>query len=440
MLKISLLRSITVSVLALLSMVSQPVAADDAPDFASATLSGDWGGARTAAWERGFQWEAGLKTDVFHGRNKDRSATRSMTHTDLKLRTDLDKVFGWNDAVAYLNVIDDRGNGSNAHAGSLMGVSNIEVPVATTRLFHAWVQKGFFDDQFSVLAGIYPIDSEFFAMDSASMLLHPAYGTPADLALTNVPSVFNNAAFGLRAKWYSPDRTVYGMGALMDGVPNDPRHPKTTAVKFGEGTFAIAEFGWMPLEKSHTFDFEPTDPADVRLSPPVAIHEKYGGTSKYAIGVWGYSRQQPDQLEVDAAGESRKRRSHGGYVLAERTLFGLTSDPLRNLTAFARYTFADPDTIAIDRSWNLGFKWRGPLASRPQDAIALGWTRGRLANKYRQQLTDPAKAEEALELSWRVEVSPWLAIQPDVQRIRHPGGSAAASAVTIVGTRFDIVF
>ena len=425
---------------AFLMVFSHGVLADEAPDFAAATLTGDWDGARTAAWERGFQWEAGLKTDVFNGRNKDRSATRSMTHTDLKLRADLDKVFGWQDTVAYLNVIDDRGNGSNAHAGSLMGVSSIEVPVPTTRLFHAWIQRGFFDDRFSVLAGIYPIDSEFFVMDSASMLLHPAYGTPADLALTNVPSVFNNAAFGLRAKWYSPDRTVYGMGALMDGVPNDPRHPKATAVKFGDGSFAIAEFGWMPFEKRHTFDFEPTDPADVRLSPAVAIHEKYGGTSKYAIGFWGYSRRQPDLQDVDAGGDPRQRRSHGGYVLAERTLFGLPSDPLRNLTAFARYTFADPDTIAIERSWNVGFKWRGPLAARPQDAIALGWTRGRLANKYRQQLVDPARAEEALELSWRVEVSPWLAIQPDIQRIRNPGGNASASTVHIVGARFEIVF
>ncbi|MBK8523398.1 MAG: carbohydrate porin [Betaproteobacteria bacterium] len=113
---------------------------------------------------------------------------------------------------------------------------------------------------------------------------------------------------------------------------------------------------------------------------------------------------------------------------------------MRNLTAFARYTFADPDTIAIERSWNVGFKWRGPLAARPQDAIALGWTRGRLANKYRQQLVDPARAEEALELSWRVEVSPWLAIQPDIQRIRNPGGNASASTVHIVGARFEIVF
>lgn len=409
------------------------------PDFSAATLTGDWGGLRTTAWQNGFQWEAGLKWDAVHGRNGERSATRSVTHLDLKLRTDLDKVFGWQDTVAYVNVIDDRGSGSNAHAGSLMGVSNIEVPVATTRLFHAWAQKGFFEDRFSLLAGIYPIDSEFFTMDSAALLIHPAYGTPADLALTNTPSIFNNAAFGLRGKWYSSDRTVYAMGALMDGVPNDPRHPKRTAVKFakGDGTYAIAEFGWMPLEFGHAF--EPTDPAKVRRSPELVAHEKYGGLSKYAVGFWRYSERQGDLVDVNASGDPVKRRSHGGYVLAERTLWSLGSDP-RDVTAFARYTFADPDTVAIDRSWNLGLRVRGPLASRPQDALVLGWTHGRISDKYRRLQADPASAEDAYELLWRIELSPWLAVQPDLQYIRHAGGDAAARPVTVIGARFELVF
>ncbi len=172
----------------------------------------------------------------------------------------------------------------------------------------------------------------------------------------------------------------------------------------------------------------------------MTLHEKYGGTAKYAVGLWGYSRKKPDLTEVDASGDPRQRRSHGGYLLAERTLFGLPSDPLRNLTAFARYTFADPNTIAIDRSWNIGVKWRGPFADRPQDSVTLAWTRGQLADKYRQTLDTPARSEQMMELAWRFEVSPWLAIQPDYQYIRHRGGDATAKPVRVLGARFDLVF
>lgn len=199
-----------------------------------------------------------------------------------------------------------------------MGVSNIEVPVSTTRLFHAWVQKGFLDDRLSVLAGIYPIDSEFFTMDSAATLLHPAYGTPADLALTNAPSVFNNAAFGIRAKWLSENRALYAMGAVMDGIPNDPDHPERTAVRFadGDGASVIGEIGWMPLESGH--GFEPVDPADVKQTPELVAHEKYEGISKYAVGFWRYGNKVPDQFDVDANNKPRQRRSQGG-LCAGRT-------------------------------------------------------------------------------------------------------------------------
>jgi porin len=422
-----------------------PKEEESTPNFSESTLTGDWGGARTAAWKRGLAWEAGLKADVLQNRGGTTRGNQAMSHLELKFRADFEKLFGWSNAVAFVNINDDRGAGLNARrTGSLMGVSNIEVPVPTARLFHAWVQKGFFDDRFSILAGIYPIDSEFFTIDSAATLLHPAYGTPGDLALTRGPSVFNNAAFGVRTKWFSSDRTLYAMGALMDGIPNDPARPKATAVRFakGDGGFFIAELGWMPLEQGHAF--ETTDPTAMRLPEDVTRHEQYEGISKYALGLWGYGSRVADLVDVDANGAALQRHSRGGYLLAERTLWNIGSEGGRNLTAFGRYSFADSDTISIDRTINLGMRILGPFASRPRDIVAVGWTRARLASKWRTQQaasgTDTVTAEDALEISWRAALTRWLAIQPNYQRIRHPGGTAAAPTATVVGARIEVTF
>ncbi|MDP2826783.1 MAG: carbohydrate porin [Sulfuritalea sp.] len=432
---------------ALLAGLSLPAAAADesAPEYAISTLTGDWGGARSELWQQGIALEAGLKFDSLRNRGGTRDGSQTVSHLEFKLRADLEKLLGWSNAVAYINSDTDTGAGINARrTGSLMGVSNIEVPLPTTRLFHAWMQKGFLDDRFSVLAGIYPIDSEFFAMDSAATLLHPAYGTPADLALTNAPSIFNNAAFGVRAKWLSADRELYAMGALMDGIPNDPARPKATAVRFakGDGAFVIGEIGWMPLERGHTF--EPVDPSEVRQTPALVAHEKYGGLSKYALGFWRYGNRVADQLDVDAGNNPLQRRSQGGYVLAERTLFSLGGDAGRDVAAFGRYSFSSGDSTSIDRMWNLGLRLRGPFASRSDDSLAIGWTRSRLAPKWRAAQAaagvDTASAEEALELTWRAALMPWLALQPNLQHIRHPGGAAAARHATLVGARIEIVF
>jgi hypothetical protein len=47
----------------LLTVLALPAAAqpEAAPDYANATLSGDWGGARSAAWRSGWAWDAALK-------------------------------------------------------------------------------------------------------------------------------------------------------------------------------------------------------------------------------------------------------------------------------------------------------------------------------------------------------------------------------------------
>lgn len=434
------------SAFCLLATLALPAAAqvDAAPDYAGATLLGDPGGRRAAAWQAGWAIDGALKFDALHSHGGLGHGSRGMSNIDLRIRADLGKVAGWDGATAYLHVLDNRGDGINSRfTGTLLGVSNIEVPVPTTRLFHAWLQQDFFDEQFSLLAGLYPIDAEFFVMESAALLVQPAYGTPADLAMTRGPSIFNNSAFGLRARWQSADRTRYALAAVLDGVPNDPDHPRRTAIKFadGDGSFAIAELGWMPAERGHVF--EPVDPAESLRSPGVVSHEKYDGLSKYALGIWRYSRRMPDLIAVDANGDPQRRRSQGAYVLAERTLFSL-GEAGRDVTAFVRLSRSDGDSVPLDRVWNAGLRLRGLLAARPDDALVVGWSQARLSGKYRTLLAGqgiaPARHEESLEVTWRALLTPWFAVQPVAQFFRHPAGERQATRATILGLRFDIAF
>ena len=428
----------------LLATLALPAAAapEAAPDYASMTLSGDWGGARSAAWGSGWAWDAALKVDTLHSHGGMAPGSRSMSNLDLRLKADLASIAGWEGATAYLHVLDDRGAGINARqTGSLMGVSNIEVPVPATRIFHAWLQQNFLDDRFSLLAGLYPIDAEFFSMESASLLLHPAFGTPADLALTRGPSIFNNSAFGLRGKWLSTDRSFYAMGALLDGIPNDPAHPKRTEIRFakGDGAFVIAELGWMPDEPGNLL--EPSEPVGGLPSPALVSHGKYSGVGKYAIGLWRYGKLVPDQVDVDANNQPLRRRSQGAYLLAERTLLSL-GEAGRDLAGFSRCSLSDGDSTAIDRMWNLGLRVRGPLASRPDDAVVIGWTHSRLASKWRTAQSiagiDTAAQEEAFEITWRAMLAPWLALQPNLQSIRHPGGGDNTPRATVLGFRIEL--
>ena len=402
--------------------LSPAYAGEDAvPNFAEDTLTGDWGGARSAAAKNGFLFEGLARTDALRNRGGISNGGRHITHLDLKLKMDFGKALGWEGGSAMINVLSDGGWGPNArHVGSLMGVTNVEVGApTTTRLFQAWLQQSLFDDRLAVLAGLYPIDSEFFTVDSAGVFIGPQYGTPADLALTRGPSIFNNSAFGLRAKW-SVDKTIYAMGAVLDGIPNDPARPKATAIRFakGDGNFAIGELGWLPE----------------------AENDKFKGHAKAAIGVWGYSTKVNDQRDTDAAGNPVQRFQRGGYLLGERTLARLGGSEERYLSGFARYTWTDGDSTAVNNSVNLGLHAKGPLASRPDDIVGFAWTRAGLSRKWRdvQAVPGDTKAsEDALEITYRYAVTPYFAIQPNYQYVRNPGGATAPNA-KLIGVRLDL--
>ncbi len=391
------------------------------PNFAEDTLSGDWHGARSAAAKRGFVFEGGARVDALSNRGAISNGSRHVTHLDFKLRMDLDKAAGWNGGSAMFNVISDGGWGPNArHVGGQMGVTSIEVGApTTTRLFQAWLQQSVLDDRLAVLAGLYPIDSEFFTMDAAGVFLGPQYGTPADLAQTRGPSIFNNSAFGLRVRW-NIDKNFYAMGAVLDGIPNDPARPKSTAIRFarGDGSFTIGEFGWLPE----------------------AGNDKFKGHAKAAIGLWGYSAKVNDQRDLDAVGNPVQRRQQGGYVLGERTLMRLGGQDDRFLTGFARYTWGDGNSTAVTNSLNLGAHLKGPFASRPDDIVGVAWTRAGMSQKWRDVQTVPAdtkSGENALEITYRYAVTPWFAIQPNYQYLRNPGGGSAPNA-KLIGVRLDL--
>lgn len=392
---------------------------ETSPSYAKSALTGNWGGARDRLAKEGLVGDGHIRYDLLRNRGGASNGTRGVSHLDLKLMADLEVLWGWKGGSATVNVLNDAGAGVNArHTGSLMGVTNIEVPFPnTTRLFQAWLQKSFFDERLAILVGLYPIDSEFFGLDSAAVFLGPQYGTPGDLALTRGPSIFNNSAFGLRTKLQSVDKSLYAMWALLDGIPNDPAHPKRTAIRFdkGDGAFNIAEVGWLPE----------------------AATAKYEGHAKAAVGVWGYTSRVESLVDVDAAGSPVLRRSWGGYVLGERTLFRFESE--RYLSGFVRYTWTDGNSTAIKNTTNLGLHLHGPLASRPDDVLGLAFSRARLSDKWRSvQTLATASTEKSLELTYRYALTPYFAIQPVAQRIWNPGGGSATPTASLLGLRLEL--
>ena len=313
-----------------------------------------------------------------------------LANSEARVNLDLQQLAGWDGASAYLHYHVQHGAKSiNTYVGSFAGVDNLESHSNAGQFFQAWLQKNSADDSLSLLAGLYAIDSEFYVTETSSLFLQPPYGMSSELAQTgkNGPPIFPMGALGLRAKYSRSG--FYLQGALTDGVPGNPAYPQGTQIRLGEGTLAIVEFGdYASVEgKSH---------------------------DKTAVGGWRYSAPAQDLSMLDASGNPLPRPDRGFYFLAERS----AANPA--LSGFIRIGSANKDAYQADWAASLGLQYQ----RNERDTVGIALSACHASSKY-QGLKAAKSYETTIEISYRAQLQPWLALQPMLQHVYHPNMDAA---------------
>lgn len=391
---------------------------EKAPDWNAESLSGDWGGTRSSLYDKGVTVELTHKSDLLanvSGGNSYGSAW--LANSEIAVNMDMGKLAGWDATTAYFQYHVQHGAKSiNNYTGSFAGVDNIESSTNAGQFFQAWLQKNSDDDSLSVLAGLYAIDSEFYVTDTSGLFLQPPYGMSAEMAQTgqNGPPVFPMGALAVRVKYASSGYFV--QGALTDGVPGNLNNPQGTHIRLDkdDGSLAVVEFGFNTSEEGKSFN-------------------------KTAIGLWRYSTRADDLVDVDDLGNPLRRTDQGFYFLAERTLRAEQDDPAQGLSGFARFGTVNKDVYQADWSGSLGLIYQGLFDGRDDDTAGIAVTTSHASSKYRQ-LNASDSAETVVELTYRMQLQPWLSVQPLVQRIFNPNMDAALRDAWVAGIRLEVVF
>ena len=393
-----------------------PVLAEDAPNYKE-TLTGDWGGTRTSLAEKGITTDITYKGDVMSntsgGKKRD---TYYLDNLDVVLGFDGEKLFGSKDTSAMIHFLNNNGAHPDATlVGSAQGIDNIEVPRATAKLYQAWLQQNFLDDKLSILAGLYDLNSEFYVTDSSMLFIHSTYGIGTDFsqAGTNGISIFPFTALATRVK-VQPTPEFYVQAAVTDGVPGDPNNPKGTQVELngGDGAMFVGEAGWLP-----------------------------GGekpTGKLAVGAWTFTKQFPDPI----TGENKK--SQGFYIIGEHKVYSEAGSDSKGLTVFGHLGFADKDVNQFDYAWSTGAVYTGLFPGRDEGQLGFGISGAHNSGTFKDASftagTPLDTAEYQMELTYSDNLTPWLAIQPDVQYIVNPSTDPAIDNAFVIGSRFTVKF
>jgi len=333
-------------------------------------------------------------------------AGRYLDNLEASLDGDLERQFGWRGARVHFSILANGGGEPNAIAQTLQGYDNIEVGSQGVRLYEAWVEQDLADGAASVLAGLYDVNSEFYATEASDLLIAPPFGIGSELAATgpNGPAIFPSTSLAVRMRIGATDGLHAQFAAVnaRAGTIGDDGGVDTT---MDDGVLYLAEAGW-------------------------------SGPVRMAIGAWRYGEGQEDIRDVLPGGDPVLSDAQGAYLVAEGTVFEAEDAP--TVRAFVRLGVSDGDTTDFKGGWQTGLRVDSVFDSRPDSAFSVGFHQGLLSDKARANARDAGTtfgdAEGGIELTYADTFGP-VTIQPDLQWIYHPGGDEDRDPILTAGLR-----
>jgi len=165
------------------------------------------------------------------------------------------------------------------------------------------------------------------------------------------------------------------------------------------------------------------------------LHGVLGGNRPGALRL-GVFR---DGAERPVFGRDVSERGHLGlYLSADQRVWNERDDGAEGLGVFVRAGRDDPRVNRIETFWSAGLEYDGLLPGRSHDAVGLGLYQALPSSEYRSQVDPDFTSEWGVELYYRLQLAPWLAITPDAQWLHDPGGAEDAPDSFVLALRIRV--
>jgi porin len=310
-------------------------------------------------------------------------------------------------SVMYLGGGDITGE----YLGDLQGVSNLEAGNGW-KLYESWVEFSFGESSHTLRAGVLDLNAEFDTPVTQEIFTASPFGIGTEFSQTGArgPVCWPTTGLGVRAAGDISSSTRWRFG-VYDGAPGTNDEDFTsTRISGDEGALFVGE-----LEYSSD-----------------RIH-------KLAVGAWSYTAAFE---RIDAplrVAPAQEHGNHGFYAHLDARL-----GPIGHMDfdGALRAGTAEADFNAVEQYVGVALTARHVFAARPGDSLGLGVAYASLGDEYRA-LRDfdgqPASAAETIfELVYRAELTPWLALLPNVQFVNAPGADPMVGDAWVAGLRFEI--
>ena len=317
--------------------------------------------------------------------------TGYLENIDLTFSVDSEKADLWSNGTLFIYFLNNTGDNPTDFIGDTQGSSNIE-SYDTFKLYEFWYEQNI--GELSILFGLHDYNSEFDALDGASLLFGSSFGISPDISQMS-PSIFPTTSLALRVLWQN-ETGIYIRSAVYDGIPGNPEDENGTHVILGkkDGLFYGVESG---IESEGL---------------------------KFALGAWYHASEVVDFSGI-------QRDANGGfYAIGEFNIGG-------NNSLFFQSGHAQSDRNAIDNYIGVGWHTSALFASDDEAGIGIARAMPSDTNKSNNNLEN---AETAYELTYSYTFNDNLTIKPSFQYISSPSMSKTIDDATIFACRAELSF
>lgn len=354
----------------------------------------------------------------------------------LRLSLDLQRLLRLPGATFYASGVWIHGGQPSNSSGDAQGVSNISAAPGA-RLEELWLQQNWADPGLSGLVGLFDPSREFYRLQAAGLFLNGSFGTGPEFSQSGSagPGVFPNTSLGARLV-YKPDRRLLVRAALLDGAPLRRNDGSLAAFRAADGELLLSEVAFLHRPA-------PAEPRSNRRFRLGRLSNLPPYEHKLAFGAWHYTATFDDSSDLQSDGKPVPRHgSSGAYLIAEVLLPRADDRSRRRQSAFLQLGVCDARSSRFGSYFGAGVVASGVTGESANDELGLAVAVARNGSHFieamREQMTPALRAEVTLELTYLVQLSPYLGLQPDVQYVVHPNTDPLLDNALAATLRFEL--
>jgi len=324
-----------------------------------------------------------------HGGGGLRKGMRYEAAGTLTTTVDTEKLGWWPGGTAYVEFIVNHGSDpSAALVGDFQTLSNI-ADGNRTRLQQLWFEQSMMDGALSLLLGTHDLNSEFNVSEYAGLFTNSSFGITPEMSGNAAVSLWPEAGLAARVALKLADNISLRVAAY-DG------DPATRGLNTPEGYLYIAEGAYINEETA------------------------------YKLGVWRHTK---------ANTQNGGQGLTGAYLVVDQPLWQWNESALG---AFLQLGYAERGAENIKNYVGTGLHVSGLIPGRINDEAGVAMARVDFSDAYLLANTGFKKNETVFEITYRAQLTDWLAIQPAFQYIMSPSGDPALKNAKVGLIRVEV--